>query len=67
VPMPVAAAAREMIQAVIGQGFTDEDFARLLDLQAQASGLELVPEDAPVTDGLGELAEAVEAAAGTRR
>jgi 3-hydroxyisobutyrate dehydrogenase len=67
VPMPVAAAAREMIQAVIGQGFTDEDFARLLDLQAQASGLELVPEDASVTDGLGELAEAVEAAAGTRR
>jgi 3-hydroxyisobutyrate dehydrogenase len=67
VPMPVAAAAREMIQAVIGQGYTEEDFARLLALQAQASGLELVPEDAPVTDGLGELAEAVEAAAGTRR
>jgi 3-hydroxyisobutyrate dehydrogenase-like beta-hydroxyacid dehydrogenase len=61
VPMPVAAAAREMIQAVIGQGHTEEDFAKLLDLQAQASGLQIAPEDAPVSDGLGELAEAVEA------
>jgi 3-hydroxyisobutyrate dehydrogenase len=62
VPMPVAAAAREMIQAVISQGHTDEDFAKLLDLQAQASGLDIAPEDAPVSDGLGEIAEAVEAA-----
>jgi 3-hydroxyisobutyrate dehydrogenase len=66
VPMPVAAAAREMIQAVIGRGYTEEDFAKLLDLQAEASGLEIAPEDASVTDGLGELAEAVDAAAGPR-
>jgi hypothetical protein len=66
VPMPVAAAAREMIQAVIGQGHTEEDFAKLLDLQAQASGLDIAPEDAAVTDGLGEIAEAVAAAAGHR-
>jgi 3-hydroxyisobutyrate dehydrogenase len=58
VPMPVAAAARELVQALIGEGRVDEDFAALIDTQARASGLELVPEDAPVTDGLDELAEA---------
>ena len=31
---------------------TDEDFMALLDLEARASGLELEPEDAEVTDGL---------------
>jgi 3-hydroxyisobutyrate dehydrogenase-like beta-hydroxyacid dehydrogenase len=63
VPMPVAAAAQQLVQALIGEGRTDEDFAALLDLQARASGLELVPEDAEVSDGLDELAEAVRAAA----
>jgi 3-hydroxyisobutyrate dehydrogenase len=66
VPMPVAAAAREMIQAVIDEGYTEEDFARLLDLQARSAGLRLAPEDAHVTDGLGELAEQAQAA-GERR
>jgi 3-hydroxyisobutyrate dehydrogenase len=57
VPMPVAAAAREAVQAVIGSGHTDDDFAILLALQAQASGLELEPEDAPVSDGLAPAVE----------
>lgn len=65
VPMPVAAAARETVQALLGQGRTEEDFAALLDLQAQASGLELVPEDAEVTDGLEELAVVMRAPAGS--
>jgi len=52
VPMPVAAAAREAVQAAIGQGRADEDFAVLLELQAKASGLELVPEQTTVDDGL---------------
>jgi 3-hydroxyisobutyrate dehydrogenase-like beta-hydroxyacid dehydrogenase len=59
VPMPVAAAARELVQALIGEGRTEEDFAALLDIQARASGLELSPEDADVTDGLNELAATV--------
>jgi 3-hydroxyisobutyrate dehydrogenase-like beta-hydroxyacid dehydrogenase len=59
VPMPVAAAAREMVQALIGEGRTEEDFMALLDIQARASGLELSPEDADVTDGLDELAAAL--------
>jgi 3-hydroxyisobutyrate dehydrogenase len=52
VPMPVAAAAQQVVQGLIGNGYHDVDFAALLELQASASGLELVSEDAPVTDGL---------------
>jgi 3-hydroxyisobutyrate dehydrogenase len=52
VPMPVATAAQQVVQALLGNGFDDVDFAALIELQARASGLELVTEDAPVTDGL---------------
>ena len=52
VPMPVAATAREAVQALVGNGYTDVDFAALIELQARASGLELVSEEAPVPDGL---------------
>jgi 3-hydroxyisobutyrate dehydrogenase len=55
VPMPVVAAAREPVQAAIAQGREKEDFAVLLELQAAASGLELVPEDVDVSDGLEEV------------
>jgi 3-hydroxyisobutyrate dehydrogenase len=64
VPMPVAAAARELVQALIAQGRTGEDFAALLDQQARSSGLELTPEEAEVSDGLTELAEAIRTTAG---
>ena len=47
--MPVAAAAQQAVQALIGSGHTDEDFAALLEQQASASGLELVSEDAPAS------------------
>lgn len=63
VPMPVAAAARELVQALIGEGRTEEDFAALLDLEARAAGLALEPEPVAVTDGLDELAASVRAAA----
>ena len=52
VPMPVAAAAQQVVQALIGHGYTDVDFAALIELEAKASGLEIVPESAPVSDGL---------------
>src|SRR4051794_36639971 len=52
VPMPVSAAAQQVVQALVGSGYEDIDFAALIELQARASGLELVSEDAPVTDGL---------------
>lgn len=54
VPMPVAAATREVVQAAVAQGRTAEDFAVLLELQARASGLELTAETTPVDDGLGD-------------
>jgi len=53
VPMPVAALAAELVTAVIGAGYVDEDFATLLVEQARRSGLELVSEDTFVDDGLG--------------
>ena len=53
VPMPVATAAHQVVQTLIERGHTDEDFAALLELQAEASGIELRPEDAAVSDGLG--------------
>ncbi len=33
-------------------GLSDQDFATLIVLQAQASGIELKPENVPVSDGL---------------
>ncbi len=52
VPMPLASITRDLIQTLIGNGMTEEDFAQLLLLQAQASGLELKSENVPVNDGL---------------
>jgi len=52
VPMPLASITRDAVQTLIGRGTTDEDFAKLLVLQAEASGLALEPENVPVSDGL---------------
>jgi 3-hydroxyisobutyrate dehydrogenase-like beta-hydroxyacid dehydrogenase len=52
VPMPVAAATQQVVQALIGAGYENIDFAALLELQANHSDLELVSEDTPVPDGL---------------
>ncbi len=52
VPMPLATLTRDIVQTLIGRGMDDEDFAKLIVLQAQASGLALEPENVPVGDGL---------------
>jgi 3-hydroxyisobutyrate dehydrogenase len=52
VPMPLASATRDLIQSMIGQGWTEQDFATLLLQQAEASGIELKPENVEVGDGL---------------
>jgi len=52
VPMPLASLARDMIQTLIGNGHADKDFAALVLLQAQASGVKLEPENVAVADGL---------------
>jgi len=53
VPLPLAAATRDLVQKMIESGITGQDFATLLLQQAQASNLTLEPEDVPVSDGLG--------------
>ncbi len=52
VPLPLASLTRDLVQSLIGHGLGDADFAKLLVLQARASGLELRPEDVKVSDGL---------------
>ena len=52
VPMPLASITRDVVQTLIGRGMKDEDFAKLLALQADASGLKLEPENVEVSDGL---------------
>jgi len=59
IPLPLAAATHTLVTSAIGRGHGDEDFAALLIEQARASGVELVPENVPVDDGLtaGEATE----------
>jgi len=52
VPMPLASLTRDMVQTLIGHGYTEQDFSTLLLLQAKASGMELKPENVEIGDGL---------------
>jgi 3-hydroxyisobutyrate dehydrogenase len=52
VPMPLTSMTRDLLQTMIGHGMTEEDFATLIVMQATASGIELKPENVPVSDGL---------------
>jgi 3-hydroxyisobutyrate dehydrogenase len=52
VPMPLASITRDTLQTLIGRGMTEEDFATLLVLEAEASGVKLEAENVPVSDGL---------------
>ena len=52
VPMPLCSITRDQVQSLIGHGMDEEDFAKLIVLQAMASGLTLEPENVPVDDGL---------------
>ena len=51
VPMPLASITRDLVQSMMGSGMSDQDFATLLLQQARASGIELKPENVPVSDG----------------
>ncbi len=51
-PMPVAALVRQLLQAGIGEGIGDLDFAAMIQLTARGAGLELRSEDVDVGDGL---------------
>ena len=52
VPMPLTSITRDILQQMIGQGMTEQDFSTLLLAQAKASGIELKPENVEVGDGL---------------
>jgi 3-hydroxyisobutyrate dehydrogenase-like beta-hydroxyacid dehydrogenase len=52
VPMPLTSITRDLVQQMIGNGMTEQDFATLLVMQARASGIELKPENVEVKDGL---------------
>ena len=52
VPMPLASTTRDLVQTLMGHGYTEQDFAALVMLEARASGLELEPENVAVGDGL---------------
>ena len=52
VPMPLASLTRDMVQTLIGHGYTDQDFSTLLLLEAKAAGMELQPENVQIGDGL---------------
>ena len=43
VPMPVAAAVMQLIQASIGRGYRDRDFLSLFEVEAASAGLTLEP------------------------
>lgn len=51
-PMPVAALVHQLLQAGIGEGIGDMDFASIIQLVARAAGLDLRSEDVDVGDGL---------------
>lgn len=52
VPMPVAAATRQIVAQEVGAGNTELDFATLLLTVARGAGLALEPEQVEVDDGL---------------
>jgi 3-hydroxyisobutyrate dehydrogenase len=52
VPMPVAAATYQIVQSLVGNGYGEQDFAAVVELQARAAGLQLISENAEVSDGL---------------
>ena len=52
VPMPLASVTRDLVQALIGNGYADQDFSTLLLLEAKAAGIELKAEQVEVPDGL---------------
>lgn len=52
VTLPTVSLTHQLVQGLIGMGHGDDDFAALIIQQAALAGMELVSEDADVTDGL---------------
>ena len=52
VSVPVVEQVRALVAALIEAGYADVDFAAMLSVQAEASGLDLQAEPGPISDGL---------------
>jgi len=52
VPLPVASLVHQIVQTLIGNGHSDQDFAALIELEARSAGLQLESEQADISDGL---------------
>jgi 3-hydroxyisobutyrate dehydrogenase-like beta-hydroxyacid dehydrogenase len=52
VPLPVTTLVHEIVTNLVDEGFGDQDFATLLELEARGAGLELHPEGRLIDDGL---------------
>ena len=65
VPVPIAAATHQLVQAAVGRGHGEEDFISLLLEQARNAGLELVAEGIVVPDGLAPVTTPVPAEVAT--
>jgi 3-hydroxyisobutyrate dehydrogenase len=53
VPMPLASLTHQIVQSLVGNGYGEQDFATVIELEARSAGLELISENAEVSDGLG--------------
>ena len=63
----MTATVHEILTRLIDDGFGDQDFASLIELEARVSGLTLVPENVQVDDGLSPVDDlARQALGGTR-
>jgi 3-hydroxyisobutyrate dehydrogenase len=60
VPLPVASLVHQIVQGLVGRGHGGQDFAALLQLEAESAGLSLASENAEVSDGLEPQASAAE-------
>ncbi|MGB9113488.1 MAG: NAD-binding protein, partial [Acidimicrobiales bacterium] len=58
VPMPVVGLVYQLVQAAVGEGLGDRDFAALLEIEARAAGINLESEHVEVSDGLRPAADA---------
>jgi 3-hydroxyisobutyrate dehydrogenase-like beta-hydroxyacid dehydrogenase len=59
VPMPLAAAAEQIVESLAESFGNDVDFAALLALAARSAGLQLEPENVDVDDGLSPVEPSV--------
>ena len=53
-PLRTMRVVRSLVQELIDAGYTDVDFAALIELEAAGAALELAPDSAPVDDGLSD-------------